>query len=136
MPMYNQDMGKVEKFGDVMPEGWYRVRVEKGEARQSKESDQPTWALWLKVQNEPFVGRVIFDQPSLQPHALQKLKAYYVAVGYAPGPEGHDPERLNGGELFVKVTHETYQGEKRAKIAPFDIRSLNEGPKGAMAAAG
>jgi hypothetical protein len=135
MPIYNHDMGKVESWGDVAPEGWYRVRIEKGEERLSKESGQPTWAIFMKVQNEPHVGRVLFDQPSLQPHALAKLKAYYTAVGYTPGPEGHDPERLNGGELFVKIEHEMYQGEKRGKIAPYNIRSLQEGPKGTLAGA-
>jgi len=134
MPNYQHDMSKVEKWGDVPAEGWYRVRVEKGEERSSKESDEPMWMIWLKVQNEPHVGRLIMDMPSLQPHALAKLKAYYEAVGYQPGPEGHDPERLNGGELFVKVDHEVYKGEKRAKIAPYNIKSLTEGPKGEMAA--
>jgi len=134
MPNYQHDMSKVEKWGDVPAEGWYRVRVEKGEERSSKESDEPMWMIWLKVQNEPHVGRLIMDMPSLQPHALAKLKAYYEAVGYQPGPEGNDPERLNGGELFVKVDHEVYKGEKRAKIAPYNIKSLTEGPKGEMAA--
>lgn len=134
MPNYAHDMSKVEKWGDVPPEGWYRVRVEKGEERTSEASGQPTWALWLKVQNEPHVGRIIFDQPSLQPHALAKLKAYYEAAGYKPGPEGHDPERLNGTEFFVGVTHEVYEGQKRAKIAPYAIKSLTEGPAGTLAA--
>ncbi len=134
MPNYQHDMTKVEKWGDVPGEGWYRVRIEKGEERISENSKEPMWCIWMKVQNEPHVGRVLFDMPSLQPHALAKLKAYYEAVGYTPGPEGHDPERLNGQELFVKVEHETYQGEKRAKIAPYNIKSLQEGPKGALAA--
>ena len=134
MPVYQHDMGKVEKWGDVPNEGWYRVRIEKGEERSSKESNEPMWCLWLKSQQEPSVGRIIFDMCSLQPHALAKLKAYYEAVGYQPGPEGHDPERLNGQELFVKVDHEVYQGEKRAKVAPYNIKSLSEGPKGALAA--
>lgn len=134
MPIYQNDMTKVEKWGDIPNEGWYRVRVQKGEERISDNSKEPMWCLWLISQQEPHVGRVIFDMASLQPHALAKLKAYYEAVGYQPGPEGHDPERLNGQELFVKVDHEVYQGEKRAKIAPYNIRSLADGPKGALAA--
>lgn len=134
MPNYQHDMTKVEKWGDVPAEGWYRVRVDKGEERISEASKEPMWCLWLKSQQEPSVGRVIFDMCSLQPHALAKLKAYYEAVGYTPGPEGHDPERLTGQELFVKVDHETYEGTKRAKVAPYNIKSLQEGPKGALAA--
>ena len=140
MPMYGQDMTKVAKWGDVAPEGWYHVRVDKvkcvdetGEQLVSKESSEPICHVFLKVQNEPHVGRIIWDAPSLQPHALAKLKAYYDAAGYVPGPEGHDPERIQGAEFFVKVDHEVYKGEKRSKIAPYNIRSLQEGPKGPLA---
>lgn len=133
MPLYTNDMSKVEKWGDVPPEGWYHVRVEKGEERKSQASGEPTWALWMKAQNEPFVGRVIFDQPSLQPHALAKLKAYYAAAGYNPGPEGHDPEKLNGCEFYVLIQHEAYNGEKRGKVPPYGITSMSDGPKGQLA---
>jgi hypothetical protein len=125
---YQQDMSKVEKFGDLLPEGWYHVRIEKGEERMSG-SNQPTWALWMKVQNEPHVGRTVWDNPSLQSHALAKLKAYYEACGYTPGPEGHEPLELNGRECWVKVTHKMYDGEKRSEIAPYNIRSMQDGPK-------
>lgn len=139
--IYQHDMTKVEAWGDSVPEGWYKVRVDKvkctdesGAQLLSKESGEPLVHIFLKAQNEPHVGRVIWQSASLQPHALAALKAFYTAVGYAPGPEGHDPERLVGGELFVKVELETYQGTKRPKIAPYNIRSLQEGPKGSLAA--
>jgi hypothetical protein len=135
MPTYQHDMSKVDKWGDIANEGWYRVRVDKGVEKPSDNSPgELVWWLYLKVQNEPHVGKLIMDNCSLQAHALAKLKGYYEATGYIPGPEGHDPERLNGTELFIKVEHETYKGEKRAKIAPYNIKSLQEGPKGAMAA--
>lgn len=135
MPMYTDNMTKVEKWGDVAPEGWYRVRVEKGVEKDSENTPgAKVWMLYLKAQNEPFVGKLIMDMCSLQSHALAHLKAYYIAAGYEPGPEGHDPERLNGAELFVGVSHDTYKGEKRAKIAPWAIKSLNEGPGGPLAA--
>ena len=133
-PLYQNDMSKVEKWGEVAGEGWYRVRIEKGEERDSDNTPgAKVWYLWLKVQNEPHVGKLIMDMPSLQPHALAKLKVYYDACGYIPGPEGHDPERLNGSECFVKIEHEVYQGQKRAKIAPYNIKSLQEGPGGPLA---
>jgi hypothetical protein len=134
MPVYGQDMGKVEKWGETVPEGWYHVRVEKGEERMSEASGEPMWCLWLKVQNEPFTGRVIFDMPSLQPHALAKLKAYYDAAGYVPDASGHDPDNLTGKEFYVLVQHETYQGQTRGKVPPYGIKSMQEGPAGALAA--
>lgn len=134
MPLLTNDMSKVERWGDIANEGWYHVRIEKGELRDSKNTPgEQAWWLWLKAQNEPFVGKLIMDNCSLQPQALAKLKAYYAAVGYNPGPEGHDPEKLNGAELYVLVQHEVYQGDKRAKIVPWGIKSLTEGPAGALA---
>jgi len=134
MPLLQNDMSKVEKWGDIPPEGWYHVRVEKGVMKESANTPgEHAWWLYMKAQNEPHVGKLILDMISLQAHALQKLKAYYAAVGYNPGPEGHDPEKLNGGEAFVLVQHDTYQGEKRAKIPPYGIRSLTDGPGGALA---
>jgi hypothetical protein len=125
-------MATVEKWGEAPPEGWYQVRVEKGEERAS-DAGFPTWALWLKAQNEPYVGRIIFDQASLQPHALAKLKGYYEAAGYTPGPEGHDPTNLNGKKFYVLVQHEEYQGQVRGKVPPYGIKSLTEGPAGKLA---
>jgi hypothetical protein len=140
--IYQNDMSKVDSWGDQVPEGWYKVRVDKvkcvddaGNQLLSDSSHEPLVHVFLKIQNEPYVGRVLWDAPSLQPHALAKLKAYYEAVGYTPGPEGHDPERLKDGELFVKVDHDTYQGAKRTKIAPYNIKSLQEGPKGPLVSA-
>jgi hypothetical protein len=134
MPQYQNDMSKVEKMGEVPPEGWYRFRVEKGQEKPSENSPgEKVWWLFLKVQNEPHVGKLVMLPCSLQPHALAGLKAVYEACGYHPGAEGHDPERVNGGEFFGKVDHEVYQGNKRSKIAPWNIKSLQEGPAGAMA---
>ena len=127
MPVYQDDMSKVQKWGEVLPEGWYHIRIEKGEHRLS-EKQQPTWAMWLKCQAEPVVGRVIFIQCSLQGHALAALKAFYSECGYNPGPEGHDPEKINGSECFVLVEHEMYEGQLRMKVPPYGVRSMQDGP--------
>lgn len=128
MPLFMQDMSKVEDWGAVLPEQWYRVRIEKGELRESKESGNQVWAVWFKVQDEPHIGRVIFDQFSLQAHALAGLKALYKACDYVPGPEGHDPEKINGAELYIRPEHEMYEGVKRMKVKPWNIRRLQDGP--------
>jgi hypothetical protein len=136
MAMLPQDMSKAQAWGEVLPEGWFHVRVEKVEVKESANTpgEQVVW-LTSKVQNEPNVGRVITDFCSLQPQALAKLKAYYTAVGYAPGPEGHDPDKLVGGELYVLIQHDTYQGQVRSKVVPWGIKSMQEGPAGQLAKA-
>jgi hypothetical protein len=134
MPQFTQDMSKVAAWGDVVPEGWYHVRIEKGELKDSANTPgEQVWWLTLKVQNEPHVGRIMTDFCSLQPQALAKLKAYYKSIGYDPGPEGHDPDKLNGSECYVLIQHDLYQGQTRSKIVPWGIRSMTEGPAGALA---
>ncbi|KKK73294.1 hypothetical protein LCGC14_2895250 [marine sediment metagenome] len=134
MALFTHDMTTVQAMdGSNVPDGWYHIRVEKGEVRESKETPgEEVWWLWLKVQQEDFLGRIIMDTCSLQPTGLGKLKNYYEKCGYKPGPEGHDPEQLNGMEFYVKVEESTYKGEKRTTIKPWNIRSVEEGiPAGA-----
>jgi hypothetical protein len=134
MPVHTQDMSKVAKWGENVPEGWYHVRIDKVEEKDSANTpgEQVVWVT-LKVQNEPHVGRMITDFCSLQAHALAKLKAYYAAIGYEPGPEGHDTDKLLGGEIYVFVQEEMYQGQKRSKVVPWGVKSMQESPGGPLA---
>jgi hypothetical protein len=132
MPRFADDMSKVEAFGGQLPEGWYQFRIDKVNAEAKSKEGNPVCQVNFKAQNEPFVGRVIAQKFSLQAHALGALKSLYAAVDY--NPQGyHDPDEIVGRELFAKVSHEVYQGETRAKIAPWDMKSINEGPGGEMA---
>lgn len=123
------NMAEVPAPSDRVDEGWYHVRVSSVTEDVSKSSGEPMVKLLLKIQDQgAMLGRVVPDNCSLQPHALFKLKGYYKAVGYNPGPEGHDPEKLLDCECYVYVQHDTYEGNATIKIPPFSIRSLQEGP--------
>lgn len=129
MAMLQDDMSKVSAPNDLVEEGWYHVRISAVKTDVSVESSQPVLRLNLKVQNDgPMLGRVIQDNCSLQPHALFKLKGYYKAVGYEPGPEGHDPDRLLDTECYIYVEHGMYKGKANVNIPPYSIRSVQEGP--------
>ena len=129
MSVHTEDMNNVPSPGELVDEAWYRMRISSVKEELSQSSGEPIAILGLKIQDEgPFLGRVVVDRPSLQPHALFKLKAYYKAVGYNPGPEGHDPEKLLDGELYVLVQHGSYQGQATHDIKPWAVRSLQEGP--------
>ena len=140
-PVFQNDMSKVSD-SDLMEEGTYHVRIsqvkcfdDNGNQLVSKTSGEPIIELTLKVQDEgPFLGRTFKDKPSLQPQALFKLKAYYKAIGYMPGPEGHDPDKLLDGECYVHVTPGSYQGMPVLNIPPYSISSMHEGPKKGIAA--
>lgn len=129
MPLIPQDMTNVQKWGEQVPApAWYHVRVKSSTVGDSKETPgAQTVHLIMICQEEPFIGKAINDFPSLQAHALAKLKAYYLAVDYNPGPEGHDPSILVDKEFFVHVSEEVYKGEKRVKVDPWGIRSMREG---------
>ena len=128
MPMLSDDMSKVAAPSDRVAEGWYHVRISKVELTTSQSSSERVVKVLHKIQNDgPMVGRTIPDTISLQSHALFKLKGYYKAVGYNPGPEGHDPERLLDCECYVYAQHGMYNGNPTINIPPYSIRSLQEG---------
>lgn len=127
MPVLNDDMSQVAAPSELVDEGWYHVRIARVEIGVS-EKNFPVVKLQLKIQSEgKMLGRVILDNASLQSHALFKLKGYYKAVGYNPGREGHDPEKLLDCECFVYAQHGSYNGVANINVPPYSIRSMNEG---------
>lgn len=133
--LYGDNMEQIQDWGDnVAPGVWYHVRVDKvkthdtnGEQMRSKTSNEPICQFNLKVQDEPFVGKVVVIQPSLQAHALFQLKAVYKCAGYNPPPTGHNPHKVLNAEFYIKPVEEMYQGEKRLKVPPFNMKPLSEG---------
>jgi len=129
MTMQTHDMSQIPNPTDAVDEGWYHVRINEVKETVSDSTGNPCVKLLMKIQSEgPMMGRTVPDTASLQPHALFKLKGYYSAIGYKPGPEGHDPERLLDGEVWLYVQHDSYQGQPTIKIPPYSIRSLQDGP--------
>lgn len=126
--LLQDDMSQVPAPSDRVDEGWYHVRITSADLDVSKSSGERVVKLLMKIQNEgPMLGRVVPDTASLQPQALFKLKGYYKAVGYNPGPEGHNPRKLVDCECYIYVQHSTYQGNPTLNIPPYSIRSLQEG---------
>lgn len=129
MPMLNDDMSKVAAPSEAVDEGWYHVRISKVDITTSISKGEPCVKLLMRIQSEgPMFGRTVPDTASLLPQALFKLKGYYNAVGYKPGPEGHDPEKLLDGECYIYAQHDSYQGQPTIKVPPYSIRALQDGP--------
>src|SRR5580765_4127280 len=109
MPMLSDNMQTVAALGDLPAEGWYHVRVKNVDYK----AEEQRVLLQLASQDEGTTGRIIFDNPQVNhPMGLSKLKAYYQAAGYNPGPEGHDPEKILDSEFYVYVVHNT-DGDKK-----------------------
>lgn len=130
MAQRTQDMGAVPAYGEALPEGCYHFRISKVE-----DDGGNLVHLFASVQNEPFVGRNVRERIELDnPTGLSKLKAFYAACGYEP-VGGHDPSQIDGGEFFAVVKHNISKGITYANIAPWSIRSIQEGPVQALGAA-
>lgn len=134
MALRQDNMQTVSKWGDPLPKGSYHFRITKVEEGTSTTSNEPMVTVTLTCQEEPHVGRTILDFVSLQKHALAKLKAYYEAVDYNPGPEGHDPAELLNKELYCYLDQDVYQGNTRNKVPPFGPRNLRLGKHSTQAA--
>lgn len=132
MAMQTQDMSKVFAANDLIPEGWYQGRIKAVDDDKVDTNNERRCGLQVAIQQpEDFVGQMVFDNPSLDnPMGLKTLKAYYKAVGYNPGPEGHDPQNLLDGEFWFYIIHneDKKTGNTYANVAFWSIRALREGP--------
>lgn len=122
--MFNNDMSAIPKFGEALPEGCYQFRVDRVDI-----VDESSFVMFLKCQNEPFVGKTVRDNfDTTHPIALSKLKSYYDACDYHPTGGSHDPNLIVGAEFYAVVVHQQAKGNTYANIAPWSLKSLTEGP--------
>lgn len=135
MAFHPENMQEVAEFGQRPDEGPFRVRVSQVEEKNSTNSGEPIVEITMKIQDEgKFFGQELKSWPSLQPAYLSNLKRFYRAIGYEPGPEGHDTDKLLDGEFFVYVKHKDYvdkkDGQKKqgSDLPNWGIRTLAEGP--------
>ena len=109
-------MGIVLNLADVkttfepVPVGNYDVSIVKAEQTLSKSSNQPMIAVQYRINSpEEHEGRLLFDNFSLQPQALWKLKTLLEALAW-PGTDEDGLElsvdELIGAELIVSVIQE------------------------------
>ncbi len=110
----------VEAGAKALPDGTYTVTVEEVEQFESEGgNDCLKWK--LKVSEGKNKGRVIFDNTSLQPQALFRLRGLLESLGH----EVEDSEvtldlsEFIGKSMVVEVANETYQGKKNPKVVTY-----------------
>lgn len=116
----NIDLSGVEVSKKVIPEGTYLVVVNEAKMGKSKE-DKPKVSFEFEVSKGPNKGFKLFENCSLQPQALFKLKSLLMALG-VDIPDGAfdlNLKDLIGLTCEVEVGHEVYEGKKRARILEF-----------------
>lgn len=123
------DFTGVEASSRSIEDGTYLATVTSVEEKESGD-DQP-YLLW-KWQTKPKkgTGAVIFDNTSLQPQALWRLRLLLEAIGeeIIDGEMDLDPESYVGREAKLEITNEKYEGKNRPRITGFI--ALTDGEEG------
>lgn len=117
----NVDLSGVEASRKAIPEGTYEVVVNEATQKNSRDGN-PMIAFEFEVQEGPHKGAKLYENCSLQPQALFKLKSVLLALGIDIPNKAFD---LNLRDLIgltceVEVGHEVYEGKKRARILQYN----------------
>src|SRR5215813_11592392 len=112
----------VESGGRKCPDGDYVAEVTAAEVEESSAGNPMISAKW-KITKGKFAGVTLFDNLSLVPNALWKLKTCLEALGVDPQEDDVEAsdyaEEMIGKEATVIVVNETYEGEQRPKITGY-----------------
>lgn len=111
------DFTGVEAGGRALPDGYYRAKCKEVSQEIGESSKQP-YIKWVwGIQG----GGQAFDNISLQPQALFKLKGLLEAMG-VDVPDGTaelDLAEYVGFEVGLEIVNEEYQGKKRPKVVGY-----------------
>jgi len=104
------------------PEGDYILKVLEAEAGTSSSSGGDQIVFTLEIAKGEYKGQKVWFYCPLAENSLWKLHAFLTALGVdVPEDETEiDLEELVDLEVVGVLTHETYQGKKRAKMTDFD----------------
>lgn len=116
------NMDGVETGGKTLPEGSYVVKVESVELKEST-SGSEYLAFTFEVVEGKHKKAKLFHNCSLQPQALFNLKSVLIALQYEMESVEFDLDLddLLDLECEVEVTHEMYEGKKKARIVEFSM---------------
>lgn len=127
----NVDLSGVEVSRKAIPEGTYEVVVNEATQKDSRDGN-PMIAFEFEVAGGAHKGAKLYENCSLQPQALFKLKSVLLALGMDIPNKAFDLNLrdLVGLTCEVEVGHEVYEGKKRARILqyndPEDTQDENE----------
>lgn len=116
----NVDLSGVESM-KTLPEGTYEVVLNSAENKDSKKGS-PMISMEFEVSEGSYKGAKLYENCSLQPQALFKLKSVLEALGFDIPNKAFDLDlnELIGLTCEVEVGHEVYEGKKRARILQYN----------------
>lgn len=117
----NVDLSGVETSRKAIPEGTYEVVVNEATQKNSRDGN-PMIAFEFEVAEGAHKGAKLYENCSLQPQALFKLKSVLLALGMDIPNKAFDLNLrdLVGLTCEVEVGHEVYEGKKRARILQYN----------------
>lgn len=117
----NVDLSGVEVSRKAIPEGTYEVVVNEATQKNSRDGN-PMIAFEFEVAEGAHKGAKLYENCSLQPQALFKLKSVLLALGMDIPNKAFDLNLrdLVGLTCEVEVGHEVYEGKKRARILQYN----------------
>ena len=117
----NVDLSGVEVSRKAIPEGTYEVVVNEATQKNSRDGN-PIIAFEFEVAEGAHKGAKLYENCSLQPQALFKLKSVLLALGMDIPNKAFDLNLrdLVGLTCEVEVGHEVYEGKKRARILQYN----------------
>ena len=124
----NVDLSGVETSRKAIPEGTYEVVVNEATQKDSRDGN-PMIAFEFEVTEGAHKGAKLYENCSLQPQALFKLKSVLLALGMDIPNKAFDLNLrdLVGLTCEVEVGHEVYEGKKRARILQYNDPEESQG---------
>jgi len=115
------DFTGVEVNSFDVPDGAYVLAVSSVTQKKSQESGQPYLSWEFKVDEGRYKGRKVWDNTSLQPQALWKLRNLFECMGMDidDGEFEVDLEELQGQVVGGEIANEKYQGKDKPRIVGY-----------------
>ena len=115
------DFSEVESQDFSLPNGPYILAVTSVEKKRSEASGNDYLAWEYKVSEGKHKGKKVWDNTSLQPQALWRLRNLLEAMGMEieDGEMDIDLDELAGELVGVEIENEKYQGKNKARIINF-----------------
>lgn len=114
------DMEGVESGGQIVDDGVYTAVIHEVEEKESS-SGNPMLVIKWKITSKKSKGALLWDNVSLTPQALWRLKGLLEALG-EDVPDSSldlDIDDLSGKECRVEIANEKYEGKDRPRISGY-----------------
>lgn len=114
------DFTGVESGGKVLSEGRHLLQVDSIEEKEGESSGEPYLAVKFKVVSDKGSGTPVYDNFSLQPQSLWKLRGMLESMGVeVDGEFEFTSDDLADHTVGAEIVHEEYQGKVKNRISGY-----------------